>query len=795
MKKKYFLSALAFAAISFSFYEILIFSTLGVPTLEEVYGGRINAIDGYQFHPDSTRIFIATESANSVFYADVLSNSGSPFIGSFTVLPSLDNTQNFGANIQKIGVHEASETFYFINMDKELYFTNVSAASAVSTGSTGIDDFIIQGDYAFSAGQGSGQIEFGTIDASNNYTSGSGSPISFSSFTNFSDLYISSVNDKMYVFTPGTTPNLYISNDNYDAFNGTTSFSDISPSLTSGSVNWSAFGIAPDGRYFLGGTDNLDKFIAYSDDNGATWTEFNSGINGTSSVNFDFSGSSSNYQVLFASMFSDNKGISGSWNKFGTSSHYTNPNDGSVFVDPVNSDIYYSTSDQGFGISFDQGVNVSSADDGIEAVQVNDMEMTVDKSTGWIASKSGVRKVTDYDTSTPSWTNSIFPNGDGSPYYSIAMKPSDDAVAYAGNVRVYKTTDSGTNWSQVFTPESAPFNYPSVGTLMNALTICPFDENIVFAGVEIQGTDKGGLFVSEDAGSSWSQIYLHASSGSNDVDVNDIVFTQESGNIVAYVGVQYDLSTPTGRSIYKLEQASSSWTVTQDMNSGTTSTGTTIVVSINDLDYDATNNTIHATGTDAGTNHPVSYQKPLGGSGLWTVNTSSGFPTSTTTVNKVGRAIVHDGTNTIYCAVDHEIYYLISGASSWVLGYSYPVGTEINCLFYDELLVGTGTGLYAQADPETASALEENLIDVRIYPNPVGNGSELKISLSQEITNPTFRITDLRGQIIQEYQLHQVQTRGNISTINIPQKISSGLYLLNIYNKKKKLSTKKLIIN
>jgi hypothetical protein len=333
-----------------------------------------------------------------------------------------------------------------------------------------------------------------------------------------------------------------------------------------------------------------------------------------------------------------------------------------------------------------------------------------------------------------------------------------------------------------------------VGTYTNALTICPFDENIVFAGVEIQNSNKGGLFVSEDAGSSWAQIYLHASSGSNDVDVNDIVFTQESGNIVAYVGVQYDLTTPTGRSIYRVEQGSSSWTVTQDMNSGTTSTGTTIVVSINDLDYNATNNTVYATGTDAGTNHPVSYYKPLSGSGLWTVNTTSGFPTSTAMDNKVGRAIVHDGTSILYCAVDHEIYYLTSGASSWTLGYSYPVGTEINCLFYDELLVGTGTGLYAQADPSTASITEEDLFSVKVYPNPSDSGSQLKINLSQEIINPTFRITDLRGQLIQEYQLPQIQTNGATSIIDIPQKITSGLYLLSIYNKKKKLSTKKLVI-
>ena len=795
MKKNYLLLFLVLSLISYSFYEYYVFTSLGVPTVEDVYGGRINAIDGYQFHPDSTRIFIATESANSVFYADVYSNSGSPSINDFQVVPSLDNTQDFGSNIQTIGIHEGSETFYFLDMNKELYYTSITDASATSTMATGIDHFLIEGDYAFTAAQASGEIGFGTLDASNNYTDGTGTPISFASFTNFSKMYIGPATDKMYIFTPGMTPNLYISSDDYTAFSGSTSFADISPTLTSTGVNWSAFGIAPDGRFFLGGTDNMNKYIAYSDDNGTTWTEFSSGVVGTSAGNFDFSGNATNYYVLFASMFSNNNGVSGSWARFGTTSHYTNPNDGSVYVDPVNDDIFYSTSDQGFGISYDLGATVVSADDGIEAVQVNDMEMTTDKSTGWIASKSGIRKVTAYDTSSPVWTNAMFPNGDGSPYYSVAMQPSDDATAYVGNVRIYKTTDSGAGWTQVFSPEGSPYNYPMVGTYTNALTICPFDENIVFAGVEIQNSDKGGLFVSEDAGSTWTQIYLHTSSGSNDVDVNDIVFTQESGNIVAYVGVQYDLTTPTGRSIYRVEQGSSSWTVTQDMNSGTTSTGTTIVVSINDLDYDATNNIVYATGTDAGTNHPVSYYKPLSATGLWTVNTTSGFPTSTAMINKVGRAIVHDGTSTLYCAVDHEIYYLTSGAPSWTLGYSYPVGTEINCLFYDELLVGTGTGLYAQADPSTASVTEEDFFSVKVYPNPSESGSQLKINLSQEIINPTFRITDLRGQLIQEYQLHQIQTNGNISTINIPQRITSGLYLLSIYNKKKKLSTKKLVIN
>lgn len=794
MKKKYFLYVFLVCSVSYSFYEYFVASTLGVPTVQDIYGGRINAITGYQFHADSTRIFVSTESANSVFYTDILSNSGSPIFGKFSVIPSLDDSQDFGSTISKLVVHEAAESVYF-SKNKELFYTTISASTATSTGVTGIDDFTIEGNYAFVASQAVGQIEFGTLDASHNFTAGAGSPISFGSFTSFSYMYIHPTTHKMYIFTAGTAPKLYLSNDDYNAFSGTTSFSDISPSLTSTTVDWTAFGIGPDGRFFLGGNNGTAKFIAYSDDSGSSWTEYNSGIGGTSATNFDFSGNAGAYHVLFASMFSSNKGNSGTWAKFGTSSHYTHPNDGAVFVDPVNQNIYYATSDQGLGISFDQGVNVSSADNGIEAVQVNDMEMTADKKTGWIACKSGIRKVTDYDTSTPSWTNAIWPNGDGSPYFSVAMKPSDDATAYVGNIRVYKTTDSGSNWNQVFTPESGPYNYPSVGTQINALTICPADENIIFAGVEIQGADKGGLFVSEDAGSSWSQIFLHASSGSNDVDVHDIVFTVEGGKNVAYVGVEYT-GAGSGYSIYRLEQNSSSWTVSQDMGPSGTSTGSVIVVSINDMDYNASNNTVYATGTDAGTNHPVSYYKPLSGSGLWTVNTSSGFPTSTAQTTKVGKAIVHDGTNTLYCAVDHEIYYLTSGATSWTLGYSYPEGTEINCLFYDELLVGTGTGLYAQADPSaTASVTEEELVGVTVYPNPAVRGNNITIRYSESIINPTYRITDLRGQLVAEYQRHQIVSEANSSKIKIPQHITRGVYLLSIYNKKRKISTQKLLVN
>ena len=181
-----------------AFIELILLSTLGVPTVEDVYGGRIRAINGYSFHSDSTRIFVATQSANSVFYADVLSNGATPKIEKFKVVQSLDDTQNFGSGIQNIQIHENSESIYFINASNELYTTDLASASASNTGISGVSQTIIKGDYIFAAG--AGQIHFGTLDSANNYTAGSGSSISLPTFT---DLFYS------VSYTHLTLPTIY----------------------------------------------------------------------------------------------------------------------------------------------------------------------------------------------------------------------------------------------------------------------------------------------------------------------------------------------------------------------------------------------------------------------------------------------------------------------------------------------------------------------------------------------------------------------------------------------------------
>ncbi len=79
------------------------------------------------------------------------------------------------------------------------------------------------------------------------------------------------------------------------------------------------------------------------------------------------------------------------------------------------------------------------------------------------------------------------------------------------------------------------------------------------------------------------------------------------------------------------------------------------------------------------------------------------------------------------------------------------------------------------------------------YPNPSKKGSYITIKYSIDIQNPTFRVTNLQGKLIKEYQKNEVITTSKSSKIRMPE-INKGIYLLSIYNKKRKLTTKKIVI-
>lgn len=744
---------------------LTLFAQLSAPGVEQIFGGRIVGITGYATSSNTSRIFITTESANSAFYADVSYSSSSATITRFTVFPSMDDSKNLGAGINKVDAHDLSGRLFFI-YNGYVYSSGVADTSITKVADIMASDFVIENNTLLIL-SGSNMF-FGTLDASGSFIPSTGAPKSVPLTGGMTRIAINPSNRLVYIFQEGTTPTLAKSTNDFDSLD-TAVFTNLGvPSLYPADM-WKGFGISPSGRLFLGGHDADSKIIAYSDDE-ATYFSYDSFIAGVSSPVFDFSIAGTDTMVYYAAMYSTNHG--NSWTNFGNLGQETHPNDGAVFADPAtsNDSLVYLTTDEGIGMSVNSGRRIYEINTGIEAVQVADIDMTSDKKTAWIASKSGVRKVTNYTTS-PIWTNALFPQDDGSPYFSAEMRAGDTNTVYVGNVRVKKTTDGGGSWSQVFTAEASPYNL-GAGTFIDAIEVCDFAPSIVMAGYNSPFSDKGGLFVSTDDGANWSQILISASTSGQDVDVTDILFINEGSDTVAYVSAEY----PNGYSVYKVKKSGSSWSVSQDMSSAHTSTGTAIVVTINDLEKSSTADTLFASGTDAGTNHPVVYYKAFSGTNKWTPLPVSGFPFST---GKRATAVTY-GIDTLYVAVDADIYYLPKGSASWTLGYSYPVGTMINFIFYDDLLVGTGTGLYGHhgLKPNSNAGGKNTPVNFALsqnYPNPFNPSTTITYALSQE-SKVSLKVFSMLGEEVATL-VNAQQIAGSYTVRFDATSLPSGVYI------------------
>ncbi len=665
-----------------------VFSQLSPPKVEAVWGGRVLAITGYAKTADTTRLFIATESANSIFYSDVYNPAGPSFMfNTFVKLSSADADNNLGGTIQEMAAHKESGKVFFTT-GNTIYVSDVTSGTATKLDSNGFFPSLIIKD-SFLVYLKNNYVHWGTLSASGTFTPHAASPRTLP--VNAHQIVINPVTRVVYLMIKYSTgiPTIYKATQNLESMSSATTFPPLFTGIWVGNKIWTGMGISPSGRIFIAGYGNPlspGKIYHYTD-NETNWFDYTTTTNGVSASTFAFAGSAGSYRVYHGDGYSVDFGST--WNEFGNAGATTHPNDGATFVDPNDSNTVYFTTDLAIGVSENGGANLVDLDDGVEAVQVKDFDMTTNKQTAWIASKAGIRKVSTYQT-TPTWTTPMFPNGDGSPYYSVAMKPNDTNTVYAGNLRIYKTSNGGSNWNQVFTPENAPYNFYSVGTIANAIEVYPYDHNIVFAGFEILDTAKGGLFYTMNGGSSWNQIRLEATLTGQDVDVTDLAFTIEGTDTVLYATVRYDLLKPQGFSVYRIKKNGTAWNNQQNMVSGYTSTGTTIVATLEDIHVSYTGDTLYVVGTDAGTNHPVAYYKIVSGTNKWTPFTTSGFPFVS---GKNGKA-VSLGIDTVFVAVDNEIYNFTWGATKWELGYSYPLGTEINFLYYDELLAGTSTGLY-----------------------------------------------------------------------------------------------------
>jgi len=137
----------------------------------------------------------------------------------------------------------------------------------------------------------------------------------------------------------------------------------------------------------------------------------------------------------------------------------------------------------------------------------------------------------------------------------IVIDPSSTSTLYAAtyDAGVFKSTDSGANWSAV--------NSGLSNTTVTALAIDPNNTNTLYAGTSLNlfalmyAQSGGGIFKSTDAGASWSAINTGLGSG----DVNVIVVDPQNSSRV-YAGLSHSvIGYHDGIGVYNSADGGASW--------------------------------------------------------------------------------------------------------------------------------------------------------------------------------------------------------------------------------------------
>lgn len=769
------------------------------PVAEAVYGGRARdfavAINSDATFAPTVTMYMATESANSVFYqngtriAGTDPSSAIAVNDGWLVMPTLDESAGLGATIDGLAAHGPSKTLLFLH-EGSLYHTSPTATTNDLIDGPGVQDVIVVGDVVLYVKNGMAASDLdlvrGAIDASGHYTEEEVLTFAVLSPGVRPKLVLNEDTDELFCTYPQPV-DMHVSGflDSYDQIHsGTLLYSVFNPTPADANVEWGAWDVAPDGRIFAMGNSSYelagtghDRQVAYSDDNGLTWSQFDlnapgppGGVYGPDIV-FVEDATTGNYTVICGDVVSHGKGEMGTWTDIGHDAVTgdTRANSGYVCIDPILDNMVYFTSNQGTGYSMDAGASTTNLCDGMLAIQVNDIDMTADKQNAWVASKSGVRRVTDYLLPTKAWSDAIWPNLDGSPYQCMEILDDNAETVIAGNTRLHKLSADG-SWTTVLDPTigmtGSAFHY---GTKFKSVEQSPTNANLVMAGAIQEGTLKGGLFVSTDGGNNFVQLELNASSTpSQDEDVLDIAFVQEGGQEVAYVA----LSNEDGGqgNVFRVihDATTGSFSVAYNFDPSDCDFIGPFDNSIHDLQLSAGGDTLFAGGQNEGTGNPVLFFKELDGASNWEIMGMASVPV---TDYEGGITALAFGNNRVFIAMEEDIYYYDHGTGAWTLGYSYPEGTQINVMYYDELLVGTGTGLYAHGvfgETASTSSIEQDLA-IEVYPNPAREFLTVRTDMQR---GGSLELLDVAGRVAMTVPVGTEVVRMNIG--HLP----SGQYLL-----------------
>jgi len=457
-------------------------------------------------------------------------------------------------------------------------------------------------------------------------------------------------------------------------------------------------------RFYVAG--NSAECNAYrTTDGGTTWTKLSLSTNDGYPQYIKFTDYSGGRRVFISSNYSDDYGTTWTMipnlsSALGAGTILTHPNDGAIAFDPNDADLAYIDSDWAVGVwdmSTGSASEINNAE-GIEAVLLNDMSQiqtnATTKATLWVAAKSGLGKTTTYPTTSSStdWLFPIFPQNDGAPPQAVEINPDDLDIVLAGNSggAIYRTTNGGptpNDWTQVLDLRSVPLSSQYTTPERAGITdikMLASDPNIVYASARmIEGAYEGGIYWSQDNGATWSFDFTNTSSTDLNMPVNALMVISHA--VWAGVGDVNDTTT-SARGLY----ARLSVTLDADWWHFTTSTNLDSEV-VYDIDGTKIGSvfTVYVT-TNEGV-YKGTMDSAVTSTWTWTDVTPNGSQ------EYVAVTVNPTDANEVFAAHDNSIWGSLNGGTTW--GLLPPSGTtaheQVFVLHYDDLLIGTATGLYS----------------------------------------------------------------------------------------------------
>lgn len=476
----------------------------------------------------------------------------------------------------------------------------------------------------------------------------------------------------------------------------------------------SAHGVAAGGRFeeITVDPDNdahvvmisiIGEFPAYqSFDTGGTWVELTdetgSPVGGTHAT-FDGTG-----RLYVGSMYTDDpSAIPTDWEVVST----TTPNS-SIYADSFATEtedfnVLYTNSSYGVARSEDRGTTWTDIVNGVTAVKVFDVTQADDKNIVWLGANGGLAKTENFTDASPTWEYPILPTNGISNIRAVWVKPDDaNVVVMGGSTFFFYSTDGGVTWAQSVSDSFEGGAQDIIQSRVDANTIYA-----IFFDDDLSDDDTGGVFMSTDAGQTWTDLVLPGNLPAISLAV--------AADDTVYVGIGGDSST-TG--IYQYD--GSSW-------SGLS--GSPQTPDITSLLADPSDpNILYATTENDSTGGAFYTSDDAGVT--WT-RQDSGIED----LNHLDTLTLQDSTGTIYLSgqdgstLNGVVYKSVDSGINWSLVYTGLKQESFYTMLFDGLLLGNDRGLYGI---QSKAKLKFSLNDSSIQ---IGDSVVLRMTLKDVATS------------------------------------------------------------